>query len=568
LSLYKEQQVKRMKIEDPVEDNEEDNEEEEEEEEESEEESDYDYEDESMMFDDDATEHEYLKEDVAAAAKAWPKLEKDLGIPSVQIEPSLAAFDGECSVVLTFNISDLPGAVLMPNMEDAEGDAHCKLAWHLWDLGPANTVAVIVDGIHKGQFRTFQRRPEVLARINNDKPCKFPIGECLKNIVKPMITNTFSLTENLSPDMTGSFFSMLYEHMMERLGTMTQFCLVCGSWLHEGAILPSICEGGLCQYQYKELGLLEGLTNPRCSAPVLSLLLTAFGAASNSNRWRDILTPAPSPSDIDQLMDEAKALYKKIGMKWNFHEHRGYDVHSMLVRAMPCAHHILKTPAHYREFKKEMPSIAKFVEWLVISNESFVEIVPPNLKVDYLNTNRQFLFIADTPARQAEFDALKMQNGGKTRYLFHGSKKENWHSIIRSGLKNMSGTKYMTSGAAYGSGIYLSNLISTSFGYSSPFDLENEPQQCQKKKCSMSGMLLLAVVEVVDTPAAYTHNNTDGGGWAGSVVVVKEEKWCSIRMLVAYSGGSAPNIDLNAITNDARRQIEGLRSFTRPHTQV
>lgn len=41
-----------MKIEDPVEDNEEDNEEEEEEEEESEEESDYDYEDESMMFDD------------------------------------------------------------------------------------------------------------------------------------------------------------------------------------------------------------------------------------------------------------------------------------------------------------------------------------------------------------------------------------------------------------------------------------------------------------------------------------------------------------------------------------
>lgn len=38
---------------------------------------------------------------------------------------------------------------------------------------------------------------------------------------------------------------------------------------------------------------------------------------------------------------------------------------------------------------------------------------------------------------------------------------------------------------------------------------------------------------VVDTPAAYTHNNTDGGGWAGSVVVVKEEKWCSIRMLVA-----------------------------------
>lgn len=50
---------------------------------------------------------------------------------------------------------------------------------------------------------------------------------------------------------------------------------------------------------------------------------------------------------------------------------------------------------------------------------------------------------------------------------------------------------------------YVQNLFSETyliFQYSSPFDLENEPQQCQKKKCSMSGMLLLAVVEGIRCP--------------------------------------------------------------------
>ncbi|GMR59593.1 hypothetical protein PMAYCL1PPCAC_29788, partial [Pristionchus mayeri] len=524
-----------------------------EEEEESSEEDSNDSYDECMFEDDVATEHEYMKQDVAEAAKMWHKLQDQLGIPSVQIEPSVSAFDGECSVVMTFNVSDLPGAVLLPNMEDTESEP--KLAWHLWNLENVDTVAVIVDGIHKREFRAFQRRPEVFARINNEKPSRFPIGECLINIVKPVITNTFTLMENLPPSLTGSFFAMLYEHLMGRLETLTEFCLVCGEYLHAGAILPSICDGALCQYQYQELGLLEGLSNPRCSAPVLSLLLTAFNAAANSGRWRDILTPSPSPTDIDNLIAEAKKLHEKNNIKWDFNQGGNFDVHSMLVRAMPCARQILRTPSHYREFKQTNPNIAEFVEWLVTSNQSFLELVPSKVRVDFLRTSKQFIFIADTPAKQAEFDVLKNENGGKTRYLFHGSKMENWHSIIRSGLKNMSGTKYMLAGAAYGAGIYLSNLLSMSYNYCTQFGERNTAEDCVQKKCCLSGMALLAVVEVVDTPKAYRHNS-------GSIVVVTEEKWCSIRMLVAYNGLEAATVDLDQMTLSARRQVDGLRSFS------
>jgi poly [ADP-ribose] polymerase 6/8 len=38
--------------------------------------------------------------------------------------------------------------------------------------------------------------------------------------------------------------------------------------------------------------------------------------------------------------------------------------------------------------------------------------------------------------------------------LILGSGIENWHSILRNGLVNASNTKLMTTGAAYGPGIY------------------------------------------------------------------------------------------------------------------
>jgi len=59
------------------------------------------------------------------------------------------------------------------------------------------------------------------------------------------------------------------------------------------------------------------------------------------------------------------------------------------------------------------------------------------------------------------------KNNQKTQFLFHGSKWENWFSIMRNGLKNCSGTTLMTAGAAHGNGIYLSNNINLSYGYGS-----------------------------------------------------------------------------------------------------
>lgn len=56
--------------------------------------------------------------------------------------------------------------------------------------------------------------------------------------------------------------------------------------------------------------------------------------------------------------------------------------------------------------------------------------------------------------------------GTTPEYLYHGSRLSNWYSILRNGLKVMSGTVWMSAGAAYGPGIYCSNSLNISWGYS------------------------------------------------------------------------------------------------------
>jgi hypothetical protein len=76
------------------------------------------------------------------------------------------------------------------------------------------------------------------------------------------------------------------------------------------------------------------------------------------------------------------------------------------------------------------------------------------------NNFSQFVMMCSTPTQEEKFQQLKLNNP-ETKYAFHGSPSENWHSIVRSGL-NYNKT---THGRAYGNGIYLGLNGRTSMGY-------------------------------------------------------------------------------------------------------
>jgi hypothetical protein len=74
-------------------------------------------------------------------------------------------------------------------------------------------------------------------------------------------------------------------------------------------------------------------------------------------------------------------------------------------------------------------------------------------------------------------------------YLFHGSSSSNWYGILRNGLKNCSGTALMTTGQAYGPGIYLSDSLQFAKNYSGIYAKHNQGSDkitivgvCQVKK--------------------------------------------------------------------------------------
>ena len=57
-----------------------------------------------------------------------------------------------------------------------------------------------------------------------------------------------------------------------------------------------------------------------------------------------------------------------------------------------------------------------------------------------------------SPEKEKWFQSEKARLG--SLYVFHGSAIENWYSIIRNGIRNLSNTHMMTAGAAYGPGVY------------------------------------------------------------------------------------------------------------------
>lgn len=145
-----------------------------------------------------------------------------------------------------------------------------------------------------------------------------------------------------------------------------------------------------------------------------------------------------------------------------------------------------------KDFNKLLPLAKKPVKELVIENKNdislcklwsidlylLVRFIITSCKVDINydftltenvpnldNSNFKIYRLLHPVTTEEEF--TKRKGDKQTYYLFHGSKSENWYSIIRNGLKNCSNTKLMTCGAAHGSGIYFSNDSNFSYSYGS-----------------------------------------------------------------------------------------------------
>jgi len=273
-------------------------------------------------------------------------------------------------------------------------------------------------------------------------------------------------------------------YVRDRLRSLNAYCAICDEPHPFGAMLqPTVCQRPLCSHQFSQFGeKIVGAASLATHAEVLDLLIATTTLAATSTRSELILSPFPTVAasrgsselalDPDHPNRPLAAEVCRCFPAFERINAAAYGTAGESVRTLMDAHH---------------PLCFALFEWILGSNRAHLVSVPERLKLGRLGTRHQFVMLSAPPERQAAFEALKAQHGSK--FAWHGSGPENWHAILRTGLRNLSNTKLMTTGAAHGAGIYLSTSATMSMGYArmghyanSKTYVENELQTARRHR--------------------------------------------------------------------------------------
>lgn len=294
--------------------------------------------------------------------------------------------------------------------------------------------------------------------------------------------------------------------LSEAMRNPEAYCISCGKKIDFMTTEYTICGDTKCEYNREEMIMGDKVVQVIKEIPdiVTFLLITSF-TASKSPR-RDIIFE-PFPVNLvsgHQVRGEVTALqgsmnkkdFKKIDSLMS-----GND--SILIKK------IIETGAECNTDEQLAQKIGKemyiFVRFIIMSNKTRMQKV--NLFEDRdLQKIVQFK-ISHSQEKEEEFNKIE----GKKLFLFHGSSGDNWHSILRNGIKVSSNTKLMTSGAAYGKGIYLSDNFNISLGY-----IKSLPK-------------VMAVFEVI-----HREDHMKKTHFTGGVYVVPNEELLILRYLLYF----------------------------------
>eukprot|EP00927_Polykrikos_kofoidii_P027639 TRINITY_DN24240_c0_g1_i1.p1 TRINITY_DN24240_c0_g1~~TRINITY_DN24240_c0_g1_i1.p1 ORF type:complete len:808 (-),score=135.77 TRINITY_DN24240_c0_g1_i1:174-2552(-) len=136
---------------------------------------------------------------------------------------------------------------------------------------------------------------------------------------------------------------------------------------------------------------------------------------------------------------------------------------------------------------------------------------------------------AGSPAAERNFLERKRLFG--SNFGFHGSHVENWYSIMRNGLRVLSNTKFMKTGARFGEGIYLARQFLTAAGYCRG--------SCGSRYSSTFGeaLQIVGVVEYINDPACVKQHME-------KIVTVMDSTAVMLRYLLVYGAtGLHDNIE-------------------------
>lgn len=246
-----------------------------------------------------------------------------------------------------------------------------------------------------------------------------------------------------SKNISNSDLDNLVTKLVDIMEHITTRCMMCDSDLEIESVIPTICNKELCIFQYTQLGIgisLEYFTNNY--REVSNFLLELYKETISVNVG-NFMTDIPGfVSKYNDILG-----YIQIDNKFDINK---YDF-----------------------------EIRCCLQWIITINRCQISYEPDNNTIPGVE---QFSVISMPVEKEKVFQSNAKKYG--TKLLFHGSPLHCWSSIIKNGLKNMSGTRYMVNGKAYGDGVYFSDDMQYALGYCGRRDNT-------KNKC-------IAMCEIVD----------------------------------------------------------------------
>jgi hypothetical protein len=312
-----------------------------------------------------------------------------------------------------------------------------------------------------------------------------------------------------------NFLLELVAYLTIRIPFLTENCCICDHRIRIPLTqhTPTICTRFKCQFDFVELGICSSIPitiNPSTvvndiqqNYHIVDVLINLCYAAATSSRRELIFEPFPH-----FLCENKKNDYERIVKILD----RVPSVSAMKKKG--------STESKLKQFLDE--EVYLLIKWILTVNRPALVKMPDKKKIPQMNTDHQYMMLVDSPEKTANFKLMRKECG--SYFAFHGSSMENWHSILRRGLLNASNTKLMTTGAAYGPGIYLAPDSATSLNYA------RVGTRWPKSDFGEYNLQCLAIVEVIKHPEVPQTPNP--------YYVVKDPQFVTPRFFLFYTGAS------------------------------
>lgn len=183
---------------------------------------------------------------------------------------------------------------------------------------------------------------------------------------------------------------------------------------------------------------------------------------------------------------------------------------------------------------QEAQELYKLLKYLMCTNRVNFKNLTGKDALSGDATISEFLIYNHEATQESRFQELKQKHG--SIFTFHGSSIENWYSILRNGPRNLSNTKMMTAGAAYGQGVYSARQFATASGYCGYRGYYSQDgtlgQAASWKHSTVKGKAVIGILEIVKKKEYNKSGEFD-------IVVCPDDHCIMLRYIWVFTPGTA-----------------------------